>query len=238
MGDELEVVARQYADGGLQLWGGHECTVNRVGSQWFDQTLRSRHEQRVTDLALFADLGITKLRYPALWERITPHRPERHDFRWTDARLLEIRRLSIEPILTLCHHGSGARYTSLIHDGFAHGLARHAAAVAERYPWVTDYTPINEPLTTARFSALYGFWYPHLCDETAFWLALLNETDATRLAMRAIRRVNSAARLIQTDDLGFCHASPPLQRQADFQNERRWMGWDLLCGKVVPGHPL
>jgi dTDP-4-dehydrorhamnose reductase len=56
--------------------------------------------------------------------------------------------------------------------------------------------------------------------------------------MRAIRQVNPAARLVQTDDLGFCHATAPLQRSADFQNERRWMGWDLLCGKVVPGHAL
>ncbi|WP_260596619.1 family 1 glycosylhydrolase [Sphingomonas endolithica] len=209
-----------------------------MGNRWFDQTRRSGHEHRIEDLALFADLGICKLRYPALWERISPADPERCDFRWTDERLPEIRRLGMEPILTLCHHGSGPHYTGLLQDSFAHGLAHHAAAVTERYPWVEDYTPVNEPLTTARFSALYGFWYPHLCNETAFWVALLNETDATRLAMRAIRRINPAARLVQTDDLGFCHASPPLQHSADFQNERRWMGWDLLCGMVVPGHAL
>jgi hypothetical protein len=23
---------------GIELWGGHECTVNRVRDQWFDQT--------------------------------------------------------------------------------------------------------------------------------------------------------------------------------------------------------
>jgi dTDP-4-dehydrorhamnose reductase len=223
----------------LQLWGGHECTVNRVNDRWFDQTERSGHEHRIDDLALFADLGITKLRYPALWERIAPDHPDRQDFRWTDERLPEIRRLGMMPILTLCHHGSGPHYTSLLDDaGFATGLAHHAAAVARRYPWVEDYTPVNEPLTTARFSALYGFWYPHTRDETAFWRALLNETDATRLAMRAIREVNPAARLIQTDDLGFYHASPPLRTSADFQNARRWMGWDLLCGMVVPGHAL
>jgi dTDP-4-dehydrorhamnose reductase len=33
--------------------------------------------------------------------------------------------------------------------------------VAARYPWLRDYTPVNEPLTTARFSGLYGVWYPH-----------------------------------------------------------------------------
>jgi dTDP-4-dehydrorhamnose reductase len=222
----------------LELWGGHECTVNRVGDEWFDQTVRGGHENRIEDLALFADIGIRKLRYPALWERISPTSPNERDFRWTDERLPEIQRLGIEPILTLCHHGSGPHYTSLLEDSFATGLAQHAAAVAERYPWVVDYTPVNEPLTTARFSALYGYWYPHERDERACWLALLNEVDATRLAMRAIRKVNPSARLVQTDDLGFCHATPPLQAEADFQNHRRWMGWDLLCGMVVPGHAL
>ncbi|HEX9931507.1 MAG TPA: dTDP-4-dehydrorhamnose reductase [Allosphingosinicella sp.] len=222
----------------LELWGGYECTVNRVGDAWFDQTPRSGHEDRIGDLALFAGLGIRSLRYPALWERISPDAPEMRDFRWTDERLEEIRRLGMNPILTLCHHGSGPHYTSLIDDSFAPGLAAHAAAVAARYPWVRDWTPVNEPLTTARFSALYGYWYPHTKDESLFWLALLNEIDATRLAMREIRRINPAARLIQTDDLGYCHATEPLQCEADFQNQRRWIGWDLLCGMVVPGHAL
>ena len=222
----------------LELWGGHECTVNRVHDAWFDQTIRAGHEDRPEDVALFAGLGICKLRYPALWERISPRHADERDFTWTDQRLAEIRDRGMEAILTLCHHGSGPHYTSLLDESFAPGLARHAAAVAERYPWVEDYTPVNEPLTTARFSALYGFWYPHQRDEGAFWLALLNETDATRLSMRAIRQVNPNARLVQTDDLGFCHASEPLQPEADFQNQRRWMGWDLLCGKVVPGHAL
>jgi dTDP-4-dehydrorhamnose reductase len=225
-------------DGRLELWGGHECTVNRVGDSWFDQTVISGHEHRPGDLALFAELGVRKLRYPALWERIAPEHPDRRDFRWTDERIAEIARLGMEPILTLCHHGSGPRYTSLLDEGFASGLAAHAAVVAARYPHVGDYTPVNEPLTTARFSAAYGYWYPHARDERSFWLALLNEIDATRLAMRAIRAVNPAARLIQTDDLGFCHATPSLAGEAAFQNERRWMGWDLLCGTVKPGHAL
>jgi dTDP-4-dehydrorhamnose reductase len=222
----------------LELWGGYECTVNRIGDRWRDQTIFSGHEDRSDDIELFASLGMKSLRYPALWERVSPDCPEQQDFRWTDERLAEMRRLGINPILTLCHHGSGPHYTSLVDPSFATGLASHAAAVARRYPWVRDYTPVNEPLTTARFSALYGYWYPHTKDEGLFWTALLNEIDATRLAMREIRKVNPDARLIQTDDLGYCHATPPLQCEADFQNERRWIGWDLLCGMVTPGHAL
>lgn len=123
-------------------------------------------------------------------------------------------------------------------DDFASGLAAHARAVVGRYPWVEDWTPVNEPLTTARFSCLYGHWYPHMRDEDACWLALFNQIDAIRAAMREIRLINPAARLIQTEDLGFCHAIPELAAEAAFENDRRWLSWDLLCGHVLPDHPL
>src|SRR4051812_9715572 len=41
---------------GLELWGGHECTVNRVGDRYFDQTVRTGHEHRIEDLARFAEM--------------------------------------------------------------------------------------------------------------------------------------------------------------------------------------
>lgn len=201
----------------LQLWGGCEYTVNRVGDRFFDQTVRSGHQDRIADLEMFAGLGLTALRQPVLWERISPHCPDEVDFGWTDARMAEMARLGLRPILGLVHHGSGPAYTSLVAEGFAAGLAGHARSVAERYPWVEDWTPVNEPLTTARFSCLYGHWYPHMLDEDACWLALLNQIDATRAAMREIRRVNPAARLIQTEDLGYCHAGPGLAAQAAFE---------------------
>lgn len=220
----------------LELWGGHECTVNRVGDRWFDQTIRTGHERRPEDLDRFAELGVKALRYPVLWERISPQGPAERDWRWSDARLNRIRDLGMRPIAGLTHHGSGPRYNSIIGDDFAPGLARHAAAVAQRYPWIDAYTPVNEPLTTARFTALYGHWHPHLRDEAAWWIALFNQVDATRLSMRAIRKVNPAAKLIQTDDLGHTFSTPQLAGQAEFENERRWLTWDLLAGRVVPGH--
>lgn len=222
----------------LELWGGHEPTVNRVGDQFFDQTVRTGHEHRIGDLARFAEMGITALRYPVLWERISPERPQDRDWAWTDERLEEIRRLGMRPIAGLTHHGSGPRHTSLVDESFAPGLAAHAAAVAERYPWIEAYTPVNEPLTTSRFSALYGLWYPHLRDEAAWWVALLNQVDATRLSMRAIRAVNPDAKLVQTEDLGHTFSTPQLAYQAEFENNRRWLTWDLLTGRVTPDHPL
>lgn len=221
----------------LSLWGGHECTVNRVGDCWRDQTRLSGHQDRIEDLDCFADLGLRTLRYPVLWER-TEIEPGVHDWAWSDARLNRLRELQVQPVVGLLHHGSGPSWTSLLDPKFPQALAAFARDVATRYPWVRDWTPINEPLTTARFSALYGCWHPHLRDETAFWTAVLNQIDGVRLSMEAIREVNGEARLIQTEDFGRTYATPPCAAQAEHDNLRRFATWDLLAGRVVSGHPL
>src|ERR1700679_2219777 len=100
----------------LELCAGHECTVDRVQDRYRDQTVLSGHQDRIEDLALFAELGAKALRYPVVWERIAPDRPDVLDWRWTDERLAEIRRLGMRPIAGLLHHGSGPAYTSLICD--------------------------------------------------------------------------------------------------------------------------
>ena len=222
----------------LEIWGGPECTVARVGERWGDQSHLSGHHHRDDDLRLFAEIGFTALRYPVLWERVSPDRPDECDWTWTDQRLGTLRDLGIRPIAGLLHHGSGPHHTSLLDPEFPAKLGDYASRVARRYPWVTDYTPVNEPLTTARFSALYGHWYPHHRDEGSFWTALVNQVDGVAHAMRAIREVTPEARLIQTDDLGRTYATAPLFHQAASDNMRRWAGWDLLFGRVVPGHPL
>src|SRR5436305_8644849 len=211
----------------LELWGGVESTINRVGDVYFGQLERTGHLRRLEDLDLFADLGIRAIRYPIQWERIAPNGPEHADWSWADERLGRLHALGIRPIVGLVHHGSGPRHTSLTDPSFADGLAIFARAVAERYPWIESYTPVNEPLTTARFSGLYGHWYPHGRDARSFAAAIVNQCRAVALAMRAIRRVNPAARLVQTDDLGKAFSTPALAYQAEFENDRRWITWDL-----------
>ena len=107
----------------LDIWGGHECTVNRIGERFRDQNLYSGHQDRPGDIALFSALGLRTLRYPVLWERISPDDPELHDWAWTDRRMGDVKRRGIRPIVGLLHHGSGPRYTSLVSDNFVPGLA-------------------------------------------------------------------------------------------------------------------
>lgn len=222
----------------IEVWGGIECTVNRVGDQFFDQLQKSGHYERDADLQLIAELGLKKIRFPVLWENIVPDLKRKPNWAWTDKRLTALRTLEITPIVGLLHHGSGPAYTSLLDPEFPERFAAYALQVARRYPWIRYYTPINEPLTTARFSALYGFWYPHLADDLSFSKALLNQILAVKKAMEAIKSVNPSAQLVQTEDLGKIHSTEVLAYQADFENERRWITFDLLCGKVDANHPM
>jgi dTDP-4-dehydrorhamnose reductase len=222
----------------LEVWAGLECTVNRVGDVYHDQLERNGHARRLADLDLFAALGVQRIRYPLLWERVAPRGVASADWSWPDARMERLRALGLRPIVGLVHHGSGPRHTSLLDSSFAEGLAEFAGAVARRYPWVEDFTPVNEPLTTARFSGLYGVWYPHHRDVRSFVRALLVQCRATVLAMRAIREAIPGARLVQTEDFGRVASTPALAYQARYENRRRLLSMDLLCGLVGPAHPL
>ncbi|PCC74020.1 dTDP-4-dehydrorhamnose reductase [Nannocystis exedens] len=53
----------------LELWGGVECTVNRVGDRFHDQLVASGHHRRHADIDAIAGLGVRVVRYPVLWER-------------------------------------------------------------------------------------------------------------------------------------------------------------------------
>lgn len=221
-----------------EIWGGIECTVNRVGDQYFDQLEKNGHAHRIEDLKLFADLGIKTIRYPLVWERIAPNGVEKANWSWADERLHLLKELGITPIIGLLHHGSGPSYTSLVDPEFPGKLTEYAMAVAERYPWLEWFTPINEPLTTARFSGLYGFWYPHGKNDNTFARCFLLQCKGIIEAMRGIKSIIPTAKLVQTEDLGKTYSTPKLAYQADFENTRRWLTFDLLSGKFNSSHPL
>ncbi|MEA3010282.1 MAG: dTDP-4-dehydrorhamnose reductase [Sphingomonadales bacterium] len=221
-----------------ELWGGAECTIVRLDNAYRDQSEETGHRDRPGDIDLMAGLGLTTVRFPILWEAVAPERPDRLDFAWTDDRLAMLRERGIKVIGGLLHHGSGPKYTDLTDPDFPKKLADYAARVAERYPWIEMWTPVNEPLTTARFSGLYGHWYPHGRDYPKFLRTLANECKGTLEAMRAIRRAIPGAKLVQTEDLGKTFSTAPLRYQAAHENERRWLSLDLLTGRVDSRHPF
>ena len=137
----------------LELWGGAECTIVRIGDDYRDQTVETGHRDRRDDIDLIADLGIKTVRYPILWEAVAPERPDRLDFGWTDERLAMLRERGIEVIGGLLHHGSGPA----LHRPARSRISRRSSPIMPRgsrsaIRGSSMWTPVNEPLTTARFS--------------------------------------------------------------------------------------
>src|ERR1700694_5846260 len=67
---------------------------------------------------------------------------------------------------------------------------------------------------------------------------LLNELKAVALSMIEIRKVNPKAKLVQTEDLGKVYSTQKLAYQARFENARRWLTYDILCGRFNEQHQL
>lgn len=223
----------------VEIWAGLECTVNRVNETYFDQCLCNGHDLRLDDLERFKALGIKRLRYPVLWEKtVRGDDPNARDWRLSDRALAELQRLGLPIIAGLVHHGSGPKFTSLVDPDFPRLLADYARSVIERYPHLDAFTPVNEPLTTARFSGLYGVWYPHGKSDELFLKTLVNEVKASILAMRAIRELRPSAELIWTEDFGRAQGTEKLRYQVEFENHRRFLSLDLLMGRVTDAHPL
>ncbi len=155
-----------------------------------------------------------------------------------DRTLEAMKRLRMEAVVGLLHHGSGPRHTHLLDPEFPRKLAAYAFQVAERYPWITRYTPVNEPNTTSRFSCLYGHWYPHHRSMESYLRALLNEVKGTVLSMQAIRSVQPLAELVYTEDGGGIFGTAATESFQTARDDRRWLGIDLLCGRVNEEHPL
>ena len=90
-----------------EIWGGIECTINRVNSSFFDQLEYSGHYERPDDIESIAALGIKAMRFPILWERHQPVKDVEIDWTWTEDRLKQLKSHQITPIAGLIHHGSG-----------------------------------------------------------------------------------------------------------------------------------
>ena len=102
--------------------------------------------------------------------------------------------------------------------------------MARRISWVEDYTPVNEPLTTARFSLSLWSLVSTQTRRAVVFESAVGSMPRNYARDAAIRTFNPRARLIQTEDLARTYSTRPLAYQAEFENERRWLTFDLLSG--------
>ena len=99
-----------------ELWGGIECTINRIGDTFRDQLQYSGHYTRTGDIEHIANLGIRSIRYPVLWERHQPVRNMPIDWSWATTQLDAIRQRNMTPIVGLVHHGGIVETKQMIND--------------------------------------------------------------------------------------------------------------------------
>lgn len=225
----------------MEVWASPEATVARIDARRSrDQLRETGHEARESDIERIAQLGVRATRYPVLWEKVAPHHPDARDYGWAARRLSALAERGVEPIVTLLHHGSGPAYTDLLDPLFPELFADYAEATARRFPWVRRWTPINEPLTTARFSTLYATWYPNrFFDAAAFGRAIVNQARAIALACERIRAVIPNAHFMLTEDLqSFTAADESVAEYVAHKRERMYLSCELLQGRIVDGHPM
>lgn len=221
---------------GLEMWGGIDYPLNRIGDEYFHRGEKKDFDDNLLSLQMFVELGIKKIRIPCLWENVSPKDLDRCHWHELDAKLSECQKMGITPVVHFLHHGSGPHYTSLIDPDFPEKFATYARAFAKRYPWVEDYSLINDIFLTSRLSCLEEEWYPHLNSKTYFLKAIYHQCQATILAMKEIRRVNPRARMIQTEEIGQSPRS--VKYKNDLATNYRWLALDLLCGKIDEHHEL
>src|SRR4051812_21903498 len=97
----------------IEIWGGIECTVNRVGDHYFDQLKKNGHDVRADDIREFAKLGIKKIRYPVLWKKCAPNYLTKKIWQCSDERMQFLRYLILDLFVGFLHQGSGHKNKNL-----------------------------------------------------------------------------------------------------------------------------
>ena len=197
-----------------------------------DQMAASGHDKRWReDFRLVHELGIRCLRYGPPYYR-THIGPGRYDWTFADETFAELERLGIVPIADLCHFGLPDWLGDFQNPDFPRYFAEYAQAFSRRYPWVWLYTPVNEMLVTAEYSALRGYWNEQLCSERAFVTALVHVVEANVRASEAICR-ECAPWFVQSEATRYYHpANPDAVSRSAYLNERRFLTLDLNYGRT------
>jgi beta-glucosidase/6-phospho-beta-glucosidase/beta-galactosidase len=203
-----------------------------------DQMAASRHYQRWReDFRLVRELGLYCLRYGPPYYR-THVGPGRYDWSFADETFAELRRLGIVPIADLCHFGLPDWLGNFQNPDFPRYFAEYADAFARRYPWIWLYTPVNEMLITAEYSALKGYWNEQLCSHQAFVTALMNAVDANIRASEAIRKVSNAW-FVQSESTRYYHPyTPEAATLTAHMNQLRFISLDLNYSHSPSGRML
>jgi beta-glucosidase/6-phospho-beta-glucosidase/beta-galactosidase len=185
------------------------------------------------DFHLVRDLGIEFLRFGPPYYK-THLGCGKYDWEFSDVTFRKLKELRIIPIVDLCHFGVPDWIGNFQNPDFPRLFAEYAGAIAARYRWLKFFTPINEIMIAARFSAQFGWWNERLQSDEAFVNALHNLAKANVLAMHAILAVNPKAIFVLSEASEFNHPmNPSCSATAYIYNQRRFISLDLTFGHPV-----
>ncbi len=185
------------------------------------------------DFQLVRGLGIEFLRFGPPYYN-THLGCGKYDWEFSDLTFRKLKQLRIAPIVDLCHFGVPDWIGNFQNRDFPRLFAEYAGALAARYPWLKFFTPINEILIAARFSASFGWWNERLSGDRYFVTALHNLAKANVLAMHAILKVNPKAIFVLSEASEFNHPkNPACSATAYVYNQRRFLSLDLTFGQPL-----
>lgn len=163
----------------LVLHEGREIRVDEFA-------LSGHFEQRDSDLAAVASLGIDVWRYGTPW-RLCERAPGDYDWTLWDEALAACGRHGLRPVVDLCHFGLPDHYAGFCDARWVDGFLRYVEAFLARYAEPVWFTPINEPFVTAFCSALVGTWNDRRTSMEDFAVALSHCLLADLEALARIR---------------------------------------------------
>ena len=256
--DFLSIVRRKYGDGGyagdehggaagsdgtglptgapgnFMFATGIECSNPTIdnGRTRRDQLDECRHYERWRDdLRLTCDLGLKVLRYGLPIHRVFLG-PGKYDWEFADLVMAELRRLKLTPILDLLHFGVPDWLGNFQNPELPVYFADYCGAVAQRYPWVRYYTPVNEIYVSARMSAKDGLWNEQLKDDRAFVTALKHLVAASILGTQSIAKHRPDCVIVQSESAEYTHEAKATPSAAvTLTNKQRFISLDLLYAK-------
>jgi len=193
------------------------------------------------DLELLAACGVRRVRYPVRWHRIE-HRPREFDWSGPDQVLGYMRDNGFTPVVDLLHFTSYPRWLrrGFADRRFADAYLRYTEAFARRYPWVPEYTLLNEPFTTFLLCGQEGVWPPFLRGLKGLLTLAVNVFPAVAEASRAYRDLLPGARHVYVETCErHTAATSDAAAFTALANDRRFFLLDLFTGRALePDRPF
>lgn len=225
--------------------GGIEDTFvpqTRKGQRSLDEyQLIGHYERWREDLALARECGLNALRWGVPWYRVEPH-PGEFDWRWIDEVLpYMVEELRLTPIIDLVHYGCPLWLRrEFASDDYPRLVARYAAEFARRYRGLIRwYTPLNEPVITALMCGKRGLWPPYLRGDRGYLHIMLQIAKGIITTVGAIKEIDPDAIMVHVEATGLTRTvREDLAVLALEDQHRGYICFDLVTGKITPGHPL